>query len=31
MYVGMFLFGVMAVVCVLAFMKMRSRSGQWDE
>ena len=31
MILGLFLFGLLAIVVVVAFFKMKSRSGQWDE
>ena len=31
MYIGLFLFGVMAILVVVAFFKMRSRSGHFDD
>jgi hypothetical protein len=31
MILGLFLFGLLAIVVVVAFFKMKARSGQWDE
>jgi hypothetical protein len=31
MFVGIFIFGALAVVVVVAFLKMRSQRGQFDD
>ena len=31
MYLGVFLFGALAILVVVAFVKMRSQRGQWDD
>ena len=31
MVLGLFLFGIMAIIVVIAFIRMKARSGQWDD